>query len=135
MHYGSGIYAAPVWDPYLNKNIQAIEMVQRCAACWMTSDYDWNSSVTSMLCNLQWPNLSHHCKISRLKTFTMLYIIIFLFSRFPNTSPLPPMLHATTTHFVSFFRPQELTHIYKFSFFPRTIHDWNNLPIGSTSIQ
>ena len=30
-------YASSLWDPHLNKNILAIEMVQRRAACWVES--------------------------------------------------------------------------------------------------
>ena len=32
-------YASPVWDPHLNKNNLAIEMVQKRAARWVKSDY------------------------------------------------------------------------------------------------
>ena len=32
-------YASSIWDPYLNKNILAIEMVQKRAARWVKSDY------------------------------------------------------------------------------------------------
>ena len=46
-------YGSAVWDPYLQKDIQSIEMVQRCAVCWVKSYYRYNSSVTSMLEELQ----------------------------------------------------------------------------------
>ena len=52
-------YGSAVWDPYLQKEIQSIEMVQRRAARWVKSDYRYNSSVTSMLADLQWPSLQH----------------------------------------------------------------------------
>jgi len=45
-------YGSAVWDPYLQKDIWNIEMVQRCAARWVESDYGYNSSVSSMLSNL-----------------------------------------------------------------------------------
>ena len=38
-------YGSAVWDPYLQKEIQSIEMVQRRAARWVKSDYLYNSSV------------------------------------------------------------------------------------------
>jgi len=60
-------YAAAVWDPYLQKDIYSIEMVLRCAARWVKSDYNYNSSVSTMLTNLQWPSLQHHRYITRLK--------------------------------------------------------------------
>ena len=48
-------YGSAVWDPYLQKNMQSIEMVQRRAARWVKSDYRYDSSVTSMLADLRWP--------------------------------------------------------------------------------
>ena len=60
-------YASSVWDPFLNKNILATEMIQRWAACWVKSDYNWNSSVTAMLYDLRWSALSHRQEVSRLK--------------------------------------------------------------------
>ena len=48
-------YGSAVWDPYLQKDIQSIKMVQRRAARWVKSDYWYNSSITSMLEDLQWP--------------------------------------------------------------------------------
>ena len=32
-------YAAPVWDPYVQEDIQRTKMVQRQAARWVLSDY------------------------------------------------------------------------------------------------
>ena len=45
-------YASSVWDPHLSKDIQAIERVQRIAARWVKSNYNWENSVTSMLSEL-----------------------------------------------------------------------------------
>ena len=58
------------WDPHLSKDIQAIEKVQRIAARWVKSNYNWENSVTSMLSELQWPTLNIRRCISRL---TILY--------------------------------------------------------------
>jgi len=56
-------YGPAVWGPYLYKDILNIEMVQRGVACWVKSDYGYNtssvSSISSMLSNLQWPTLQH----------------------------------------------------------------------------
>ena len=64
-------YALCVWDPYFNKDINALEMVQRRAARWITSNYDWQSgiSISSTLEDLQWPSLSQRRQTSRLKLF------------------------------------------------------------------
>ena len=34
-------------------------MTERLAAHWVKSDYQYNSSITSMLADLQWPSLQH----------------------------------------------------------------------------
>ena len=52
-------YASSVWDPHAQNSSCSKEMVQRQGARWVTSNYDWNSSVTSMVEDLQFPTLSH----------------------------------------------------------------------------
>ena len=96
-------YGSAVWDPYLQKNIHSIEMVQQRAARWVKSDYRYNSSVTSMLEDLQWPSLQHRQYVTRLKLF---YNIVYSSSvltvpnYFTNTT-YPP---ATTTLSILRFR-------------------------------
>ena len=45
-------YASTVWDPYTIKDSNQLEKVQRSAARWDLSNYDWRCSVISMLENL-----------------------------------------------------------------------------------
>jgi len=42
-------YCSTVWNPHFHKDINEVEKVQRQAARWAMSDYNWSSSVTSML--------------------------------------------------------------------------------------
>ena len=51
-------YAAPVWDPYLRKDIDSIERIQRQAARWVKSQYSYTTSVTSLLKDLRWTPLA-----------------------------------------------------------------------------
>ena len=51
-------YAAPVWDPYLHKDIDSIERIQRQAARWVKSQYSYTTSVTSLLKDLRWTPLA-----------------------------------------------------------------------------
>ena len=44
--------SATVWDPYVAKNIQQVEMIQRQAARWVVGRYNGLDSVTYML--LKW---------------------------------------------------------------------------------
>ena len=48
---------ASLWDPYVAKNIQQIEMIQRRAARWVLRRYDRLDSVTDMLSSLKWRSL------------------------------------------------------------------------------
>ena len=45
-------YSSPIWAPYLQKDISALEKVQRTAARYAMNNYSWRSSVTTMLNSL-----------------------------------------------------------------------------------
>jgi len=119
-------YASTVWDPYTIKDSNQLEKVQRSAARWALSNYDWRYSVTSMLENLNWPTLKHRRKIARLQ--------IFYKSIYNLTALEIPSYYITTTrltrrcHDRHFILPTSQTDSYKSSFFPSTIRDWNDLP-------
>ena len=57
-------------DPYTQKDILAIESVQRRCAKFVYNNYSSHTSVTGMLQNLNWPPLAH-CR-NQLKVITML---------------------------------------------------------------
>ena len=52
-------YAAAVWSPHLQYQIHQIEKVQRSATRFVTNNFSYHSSVTSMLVHLRWPLLGH----------------------------------------------------------------------------
>ena len=121
-------YAAPVWDPYYNTDIYKLEKVQRRAARWISSEYSRTTSVTSLLSSLNIPTLQQRRQISRL---TLFYKVV------NNTLPIssPPSYQRTQSytrqhHLNHFILPQATLNTYKYSFYPRTIKDWNNLPIN-----
>ena len=62
-------YSSAVLDPHTTTDVLSMEKIQRQAARWVTSDYAWTSSVTSMLNDLQWPTLSSRRKSARLLNF------------------------------------------------------------------
>ena len=41
-------YAASIWDPYLKKDINLLECVQRKSARWTKSDYSWTTPQVSL---------------------------------------------------------------------------------------
>jgi len=46
-------YALRIWDPYLQRDIDSLERIQRKAARFTTRDFRQRSSVTAMMRNLQ----------------------------------------------------------------------------------
>ena len=62
-------YASSIWDPYYKIHDLTIEKVQRRAACWTLGNYDYHSSVTAMIQDLDWPTLQYHQKRARLSLF------------------------------------------------------------------
>jgi hypothetical protein len=119
-------YASTVWDPHTNKLITNLEKVQRRAARYVTGRYHNTSSVTDMLQQLQWPSLEDRRRSARL---AMLYKISngLACVRCPDLQPM----HASYTrshHPRQFQRITCRTDYRKYSFFPRTISDWNSLP-------
>jgi len=126
-------YGAAVWDPYLQKDIQNIEMVQRRAARWVKADYRYNSSVSSMLSDLQWPSLKHRRYITRLKLF---YNIVHKASVLKIPDYFSYTTYPTRHHHPLHFEiPFSRTDNYRLSFYPRSIRDWNNLPTNTIECQ
>ena len=120
-------YVASVWDPYQQNDILSLEKVQRRAARWVLSDYGTLSSVTNMLEILDWSSLESRQRISRLQT---------LYKGINNLSGLsiphyflPTQRSTRHHHFYHFIQPSTRTNYYQNSFFPKTIKDWNNLPV------
>ena len=59
-------YASTIWDPYLKKDIDLLEKVQRKAAQWVFSDYKYTTSVTRLLKDLNWKPLTDRRQNQRL---------------------------------------------------------------------
>ena len=81
-------YATQVWDPYQKSLLYKIEMIQRRAARWVFSNYDFHSSVSSMLKDLNWSTLEERRKASRLT----------LLSRIVHIKSQPYKCHNTFCH-------------------------------------
>ena len=118
-------YASCVWDPYFDKDINALEMLQRRATQWVTLNYDRQSgiSISSTLEDLQWPSLSQRRQTSRIKLF---YKAVHHTSalKIPDYYDQGTLVQSTGSyhrytsqhHFIN-------ANSYKFSYFPRTINE------------
>ena len=62
-------YAAPVWDPHTKEKVLQLEKVQRRAARWTTSSFDYRSSTTEIVNNLGWRTLEQRRADARLLSF------------------------------------------------------------------
>ena len=62
-------YAATIWDSFLMKEINNLEVIQRRAARWTKSNYSYEISVTELLKDLNWAQLTDRRRVMRLTLF------------------------------------------------------------------
>lgn len=106
--------------------VHQLEKVQRRAARFATKNYHDNhhGSVTQMLQDLHWEPL----QTRRLKIrLVLLYKIEHALVAIPADMYLTPSDRRTRGSY-TFRLPHTRIDAHRYSFFPRTILDWNNLP-------
>ena len=119
-------YASEVWAPHTKSLVDQIEAVQRRSARWIKSDYGQTSSVTSMLNSLNLRQLDLRRIDSRL---SLMYKITNNLVAIPIDEYLIPLSRPSRhSHPLSYRLITATTDYYKYSFFPRTVYHWNNLP-------
>ena len=120
-------YAATVWDPLTQANIDSMEAIQRRAPRFVLRRYRNTSSVSNMIDELRWPSLQDRRRAARL---TMLYKIRHKLVCMNNfTMKLQPAVSwQRRGHSYQYVQPRCRTQYQQQSFPPRTIQDWNNLP-------
>ncbi|KAK3096436.1 hypothetical protein FSP39_000095 [Pinctada imbricata] len=125
-------YAASVWTQYTNQQITSIERVQRRAARFVTNNYrDYiPGAVTGMIAHLGWESLATRRAKSRL---TMMFKITHGLVDIPHEQHLVAGDRRTRGN--NQFREIATSEdAYKYSFYPRTIRQWNKLPTDITAI-
>ena len=120
-------YACTCWDPPTITLQEELEKVQKRAARFVTGNYSFETgSMTGILAELKWESLKERRKQSRL---ILLYKGLKGKASIPTDDLVPP---SKTTlrkkHALALQKIGSRTDIYKFSFIPRTITDWNDLP-------
>ena len=121
-------YASAVWDPYLIKDVNKDESVQRRSGRFVKNSYiKEKGTITNLLNELGWPSLECRRKHHRLDLFyrtkigkTALQIPDHL-----NKTVRRPMRAMDSTCYI---RQTTKADLYAQSYFPRKIRDWNNLP-------
>jgi len=119
-------FATAAWDPFRAKDIECLDKIQRRAARFACRDYRRTTSVSSLIVKLGWQSLVDRRKISRLVQF---YKVVNKSSPIESDSLRQPSRCTRSTSMSNTFIPLlARTDSYKFSFFPRTLVDWNTLP-------
>ena len=122
------VYAIAVWDPYRQEQIDSIEADQWHAARFIKRDYNRTSSVTEMLQSLDLDLLEDRGKAHRLNMF---YLAVNNSIALPIPNYFLPKQHFTRSFSSdSFIQANCNQDYYFYSFFPRTIRDWNSLTSG-----
>ena len=111
--------------------IHKVEMIQHRAARFILNK-PWHrnerDSIAQMIFELSWPTLQHRRKFTRL---TLLFKLLHQHLIIPDYYLPSPLSCLSTRNYNNskFLHYQPRTNIYKYSFFPRTIPEWNNLQI------
>ena len=121
-------YGAAIWDPYRQNQIDNLEKVQRRGIRFITGNYSREDSVTAMRLNIGLPTLQERRLQSRL-------VMMFKILHHQIAIPLPDYItnkgRATRSqHPLRFTRLSTSSDSYKYSFFPRTMKDWDELPLN-----
>jgi hypothetical protein len=126
-------YSCSVWDPYQNVLSDKIEMVQRRAARFVMNDHKRTSSVQAMLDELGWCSLKDRRTAHRV---TVLHKAREGLLPLPVDNLLLPLQRPSRhSHQNSYRIIATNKDCYKYSFWPRTIIDWNKLPFNITTTQ
>jgi hypothetical protein len=119
-------YCSTTWEPHQQYLCRKIEMVQRRAARFALNRYHNTSSVTDMLQQLNWPTLAQRRLSTRVCFIYKITHNLVAVPTYPYLTPLP----YTSRHCnsLSYTRYTPRTDLFKYSFFPKTIVQWNALP-------
>ena len=119
-------YGSSVWDPPGVVLREELESVQKRAARFVTGNYNYETgSMTGILGQLKWESLKKRRKDNRL---ILLYKGLKGKASVPTDDLIPKTRRCRNQHSMAFQTPIANTDVYKGSFFPQTIRDWNALP-------
>lgn len=120
-------YADVIWDPYTSRNISKLEEIQKKALRFIYNKYRKKSSVGVLYNQAGVTQLSRRRKINRLKFLYNTLNGAFNIDHETYISLQAP--HATrSSHSLKLVEYQCRNDVFKYSFFPRTIREWNHLP-------
>ena len=119
-------YESSVWDPYTQGFQEELEKVQNRAARFVTRNNTREpGSMTGIIEQLKWESLKKRRKDNRL---ILVYKGLEDKARIPTGDLVPKTRFCRNHHSMAFKIPSARVDVYKCSFFPKTIRDWNCLP-------
>jgi hypothetical protein len=124
-------YSSCVWDPHTKSNISKLEMGQRRAARYTCNRFHNTSSVTNMLTDIKWPHITTEKNTPHilLQNYISSSSVVAIYP----TNLLVPSDSRTRqyTHSHSYRHIHTSLDSYKYSFYPKTIVQWNLLPAAA----
>ena len=122
-------YASSLWDPHTQKDISALENVQKFA-CKIATKH-WNYEYQQLLETCAVPSLAG--RRTKLK-LCQLYNILYGHSYFPQDIFVYSSHHySTRSHHMVLSRPLAHTNSFLYSFVPNSISLWNSLSAEQVS--
>ena len=119
-------YSGSIWDPSGVGLQNELENVQNRAARFVTGNYNFETgSMTGILEHLKWESPKKRRRDSR---HILLYKGLKGKASIPTDDFIPLVRRCRNDHSMAYQVPIANTDIYKCSFFPQTIRDWNELP-------
>ena len=119
-------YSGSVWDPSVVGLQNELEKNQNRAARFVTGNYNFESGrMTGILEHLKWESLKKQRRYSRL---ILLYRVLKGKASIQTDDLIPLVRHCRNDHSMAYQVPIAYTDIYKCSFSPQPIRDWNALP-------
>ena len=119
-------YASAAWDPHQQYLQDSIEKVQKQAARFVTGNYSYEpGSMTNILSQLKLSSLKSRRKQNRL---ILMYKALAEITSIPRNDLHKPTRSNRHNHPHSFRQLHTRSDVYKYSFVPNTIRDWNALP-------
>ena len=120
-------YASPIWDPFLKRDINNLEKMNRRAARFVTGDYHPISSVSSMLHSLGWSDLKDRRRDTRLALlFKMVNGDVAVAADDLQLEPADRRTRSNHRH--KYKHKGASTPELQNFFHYRTISEWNSLP-------
>ena len=119
-------YGSAVWDPHNDKLQEELEKNQNRVAMFVTRNYVYKTgSMYGIIGQSKWESLKKSRKFNKL---ILLYEGLKGKARIPTDDLIPKIRRGRNQHSLAFQIPSASKDVYKYSFFPQTIRDWNDLP-------